>query len=390
MALTPFRWFALAAIGCMLLVTTLVSVVDDSMQASLRRRFQSAVADTAEGQLRDRAGALNQDAQNLALRYRVLYIMDSAARATARVPDTGAFRVFIANGYPPEQLAMIERRIRAAQNVRRGDAGRVDVFVVSDTAKHVRGVGRYLPQTEVRYQFPELAGGRCRVFIRTFNPADISIAFAGERAQYHILGPCGFYAAFGEPGPVVRQWLIGGGWQYTIEGSWTTAAVIPEIIEDESIFKGPAPATRLLAVGPATECMKGDLTMCERAAAMRAQTRWMGPLIGSGTYAVSLGRRRFFRGAVGSQAGELLSDAVRELGRERFKAFWTSADSVPAAYEKASGERWGAFIQRWMIAHYGEVHPGPRMSAYALITSTILVILALGATMLMSVRRTYV
>ena len=113
-------------------------------------------------------------------------------------------------------------------------------------------------------------------------------------------------------------------------------------------------------------------------------------VVGSGTYALSLGRSRYFSGGMGYQAGELLADAVREMGRDRFKAFWTSPDSVPAAYQKASGERWGAFIQRWMIDHYGEIHPGPRMSGFALVTSTILVLTALAVTMLLSVRRTYV
>jgi hypothetical protein len=390
MALTPFRWVALAVIGCMLMITALVSIVDESMQTSARRRYRSAVADTAEARLRDRAGGLNQQAQILAARYRLLYLMDSAVRATARVPDTGATRVFIADGYRPEVRSTIERSIRMGRSVRAGTSGRVDLYVVSDTPRAIRGITRYLPFTEVRYQFPERSGDRCRVFIRTFQVGDVPAAFSGEKSSQHILGPCGYYAAFGEPGPAVRQWLIAGGWQYAIEGSWTTAPVIPEIQEDPGIFKGPAPATRLIGVGSATECMKGDLDICERIAAMRVAPRWMGPQVGAGTYAISLGRPRYFRGAIGYQAGELLSDAVREMGRDKFKAFWTSPDSVPVAYEKASGERWGAFLQRWMVTHYGEIHPGPRMSAYAIITSTVLVIIALGATMLMSVRRTYV
>jgi hypothetical protein len=389
MALTPFRWIALAVIGCMLAVVALVSVADSSVRPRRGPRVSSA-ADTMEARLKERAGVLNQNSQNLAARYRLVYLVDSVMQATARVPDTGSFRVFIAKGYEPDLLAIIERGIRQGRDLRRGDAGKIDLFVISDTSKHIRGVLRYLPQTEVRYQFPERSGERCRVFIRTFHPGDIGEAFRTEKSAQHLLGPCGYYAAFGEPGPAIRQWLIAGGWQYAIEGSWTTASVIPEIREDPGIFKGPAPATRLLAVGSATECMKGDLNLCERIAAMRAASRWMGPQVGAGTYAISLGRTRYFRGAIGYQAGELLSDAVREMGREKFKAFWTSPDSVPVAYQKASGERWGAFIQRWMIAHYGELHPGPRMSTYALITSTILVLIALGGTMLMSVKRTYV
>lgn len=389
MALTPFRWIALAIIGCMLAIVSLVSMTDSSLRARRGPRISSA-ADTTEARLRDRAGALNQDVQNLAARYRLLFLMDSVMRATARVPDTGAMRVFISDGYRPDLRVIIERTIRQAQGLRGGNAGRVDLFVLSDTAKAIRGITRYRPQTEVRYQFPERAGDRCRVFIRTFDPNDVKQAFTAEKSPQQLLGPCGFFAAFGEPGPAVRQWLVAGGWQYAVDGSWTTAAVIPEWWQDRGIFKGPAPALQLIAVGGATECMKGDLEVCERIAAMRAVSRWMGPQVGAGSHALSLGRTRYYRGAIGVQAGELLSDAVREMGREKFKAFWTSSDSVSVAYEKASGERWGSFLQRWMIAHYGELHPGPRMSAYALATSTILVLIAVGATMLMSVRRTYV
>jgi hypothetical protein len=389
MALTPFRWVALAIIGCMLAVVGLVSLVDSSIRPRRGPRISSA-SDTTEARLRDRAGALNQDAQNLASRYRLVYLLDSATRAVARVPDTGMIRIFVADGYRPEVRATIDRSIRLARGMRGGDKGKVDLFVVSDTARSIRGITRYLPQTEVRYQFPTRAGDRCRVFIRTFQHGDVPGAFSSEKTAPQILGPCGFYAAFGEPGPAVRDWLVAGGWQYTLEGSWTTASIIPEIGEEQSIFKREAPALRYLNVETgATECIKGELATCERVAAIRAPRRWAGAPVGEGTYALSLGRTRYFRGAIGYQAGELLSDAVREMGRDRFMTFWTSPDSVPAAYQKASGERWGAFIHRWMIAHYGEIHPGPRMSSYALMTSAILVIIALGGTMLMSVRRTY-
>ena len=386
MALTPFRWVSLALIGCMLAVLALVSVAD--IDAGRAPRFPTS--DSAEARLREQAGALNQTAQRLAARYRVIYLMDSAARAVARVPDTGSLRVFIADGYRPETRTLFERRIAAAQGERDGRVGRVDVVVVSDTPRVVRGVTRYLGSPEVRYQFPERPNDRCRVFIRTFHPSNTRNSWEAERAPQHLLGPCGFYAAFGEPGPAIRQWITSVGWQYMIEGSWTNASSRIQLPEDERLFKGPDPATRLLNVeSGATECMKGNLDLCERMVTIRPPSRWRGPLVGAGTYAISLGQNRYYPGAIGYEAGELMSDAVRELGRERFKAFWASTEPVAVAYEKASGERWGAFLQRWMISHYGEIHPGPRMSAYALFTSTVLVILALGATMMMSVRRTY-
>jgi hypothetical protein len=390
MALTPFRWVALAAIGCMLGLLAVVSLVPDPTRQIFRGPAANAPLDTTDARLSEVAGGLNKISQNLAARYRVIFVMDSAQRVAARAPDTGVARVFLSSEYSPSMRAAIERTIRGALAARSGNAARVDVFVISDTAQLIRGVLRYSYGAEVRYEIPRSAGERCRVFVRTGHPSSSIQAFNSEKATQQLLGACGYFLAFGEPGPMVRQWLLGNGWQYAVEGSWTKASLIPALQEDPSIFKGPSRAIAMLNVnygGP--ECIKGKLAVCEKAVTTGAPRR-RALSVGGATYALSLGTRRFYDGALGYQAGELLADAVREVGRDRFKAFWTSSDSVPAAFEKATGERWGAFIRQWMIAHYGEIEPGPRMSPFATVTSTILVIIALGATMLMSVKRTYV
>jgi hypothetical protein len=388
LTLTPFRWIALAAIGCMLAIIAVVSAVpslpDPSLYADAR------IVDTTDKRLRDIAGGLTQQSQNMATRYRQLLLMDSVRRVASRLPDTGVVRVFIASEYTPSVRSSIDKTVRDARNIRRGDAGRIDLFVISDTLQVIRGVRRWTSYPSVRYELPGRQGDRCRVFVTTGEADYLANAFTSDRSSQQLLGPCGFYMAFGEPGALVRKWLIDGGWQYSLEGSWTVAPLPLDLGEDPGIFKGPSPALRLLNVeSGAAECIKGSLDKCEHAVAVVPSVRPIFRLPGV-TPPSSLGRRRYYAGLAGYHAGELLSDAVRELGRERFRTFWTSPDSVPAAFQKASGERWGAFIQRWMISHYGEVHPGPRMSAYALITSTILVIIALGATMLVSVRRTYV
>lgn len=395
MALTPFRWIAMAAIGCMLAIVGLVSVAESS-----GRRFDygpppRSITDTTELRLSEIAGGWNQAAQNLATRYQLLHVLDSARRSAMRSPDTGSVRLFVSDAFRPDVRLAIERTVLKAKNARSGGAGRVDLFIIHDAARSIRGVTTYAGPTEVRYALPERPGDRCRVYVRWFRGGgpDLADVMQGEKTAQQLLGPCGYYLAFGEPGPLVKQWLLeSGAWQYTVEGSWTTASVIPEVRQDSSIFKGGSPALFLLNVeggGPA--CIKGDLDACERLVVTRPTGRQFRQIrqVGGATGAFQLSRRRYYAGAIGSQAGELLADAVREMGRERYKAFWTSADSVPAAYEKASGERFGTFINRWMIAHYGEIHPGPRMTGYSLIVSTILVLLALGATMMISVRRTY-
>ncbi len=389
MALTPFRWVALAAIGCMLAIVSVVSVVPTSPYPPWYRDTPM-VTDSMEKALADRASGLNTQAQNLAIRYRQLFLIDSVRRVAARLPDTGVMRTFVADEYTPAIRSSIDKTVRDARNIRRGDVGRVDLFVISDTVHLIRGVRRWGAFPNVRYEIPQRAGDRCRVYVTTGDAEYLGNAFTAEKSAEQLLGPCGFYMAFGEPGPQIRKWLTDGGWQYTLEGSWTVAAFIPELQEDPGIFKGPAPATRFLNVeSGAAECIKGVLEKCEYALALSPRIIRSNVRLPGVTAPYSIGRRRYYAGLIGYQAGEFMSDAVRELGRERFKTFWTSSDSVPAAFQKASGERWGAFIQRWMITHYGEVHPGPRMSSYATITSAILVMLALGATMMMSIRRTY-
>lgn len=386
MALTPFRWLALAMIGCLLAINVLVNNAEKARRPSFQRK---APIDTVEAALRERAGGLNQQAQNLAARYRLRFLLDSVKRVAARSADTAKVRVFIDGGFVPGTRAVIDAAVRRARLARPGAAAGVDVFILGDTLRTIRGVTRYVFLPDVRYELPAQPGARCRVFVRTGHPANIVGAFASENAPQQIMGPCGFFASFGEPGPHVRQWLLDGGWQFTVEGAWTGEHVSLQIRDDSRIFKGPSPAIDQLALnsnGPV--CLKGSLDACERAAVTIDPRRRAAQVDGT-TAAFQLGWRRFFAGGVGSRAGELLSDAVRDLGRERFRAFWSSTDSVPAAFERASGERWGSFIRRWMEDHYGAIEPGPRMSPFAIVVSAILVIAALAATILMSVRRQY-
>jgi hypothetical protein len=385
MALTPFRWIAMAAIGCMLAVVMLVNAAEKNGRPIYQRKRP---IDTAEARLREVAGNLNIQAQNLASRYRLLFLLDSARKVASRSADSGALRVFVADGFDPATRALIERAITRARAERPGSAARVDVIVIMDTLRTVRGVTRYTFSPDIRYEIPSEPGKRCRAIVRTGHPSNVRNAFTSGTAAQQLLGPCGFFAAFGEPGPRVREWLIGGGWQYTVDGSWTVAPVIELPRQDGSIFKGPSPALGFLALGSGTDCIKGALDACERSVVGMGTRR--GPFsIGGATPSYQLGTRRFYAGGIGYRASELLSDAVRDLGKDRFKAFWTSADSVPVAFEKASGRRWGAFIQGWMSTHYGAIEPGPRLSGFGLLTGTLLIAAALGATMLMSAKRQY-
>jgi hypothetical protein len=392
MALTPFRWISLALMGCMLAIIALTSIADK--QPQYRRQDRYNAGDTTAARLRDVSSRLSQETSTLAARYRVLLVMDSVKRVAARLPDTGTYRVFISDSYDADLRSVMEKVTRDARSGRSGNAGRVDVFVINDTSRSVRGVSRMLSTTEVRYEMPTVPGTRCHVYVRTgTNRAFIRRVLMYEITSQQLLGPCAYFAAFGEPGPLVRQWMDSVGWLYSLEGSWTVAPVIADRRDDDDgIFKGPSPAIGALNVlAGGSQCIKGDLDVCERAIGMttpftsRARMRLAG-----GTYSQALGYRRFSNAGLGMLAGEFLADATRELGRDRFKAFWTSPDSVNVAFQKVTGQRWGAFVRQWMISRYGAIDAGPRLSGFAIGVSTLLVIVALVATMRISQTRQYV
>ena len=394
MALTPFRWIALAAIGCMFVFFSLVELrTRDEPEYTLRSTNGSE--DPVEAALESKVSAAQQGAEYLARNYRLLQIIDSVQRIVSRAPDTGSLRVFIDGTYPPRFRGLMEAMIRRARVLKPGTSVGIDVIAVQDAATGVRGVWRFpISQIEVRYELPSRAGQRCRVYLRSGPPtASMERELRGQAAAEQVLGPCAFYSAFGEPGPRVREWLVAGGWGYTTEGSWTSTPESRQYFggyyEPGDLFRGTPRALSYLGIeagGPA--CMVGDLSECERVAQIIKQTRRMKP-VGPYTAGLSLGRYRYFPMGLGTFAGELLSDMVSDIGRERFKAFWTSPDSVPKAYATAAGKSWGQAVREWLISKYGRIERGPRVTSYALLMSLVLVVGALGLVMRTSTTRRF-
>jgi hypothetical protein len=391
MALTPFRWLALAALGCMFVFFSLVEL-REARELPLTVRGGN-VFDSTEERLRSKVTGAQQAAQYLAERYRILQITDSVKRVASRSKETDGMRVFIDAAFPATEQSLLRSMIDRAARAKLGASGvGVDVFAVTDLATSVRGVGRYpLTWMEVRYEIPRTPGDRCRVYVRSGQPsAETERELRSQSAPEQLLGPCAFFAAFGQPGPKIREWLLAGGWAYATDGSWTgTPQNGWQNRRRMEIFKGPAPALYYLRVeSKAPACIVGDLAACEAIATVggtRSRTR----PVGSYTAGLTLGRYRYFPSAMGQFGGEFLADVVGATGRERFKAFWTSPDSVPQAYAAASGKSWGQEIREWMIAKYGEIEAGPRVTGYALLMSALLVGLAMAVVFRSSLTRRY-
>jgi len=77
------------------------------------------------------------------------------------------------------------------------------------------------------------------------------------------------------------------------------------------------------------------------------------------------------RTGLGPRETLLLADMRRDLGAERFAAFWRSELAPEAAYESIAGEPLAAFLHRWTRERYiddgAPTAPAPRSVALALV-----------------------
>ena len=193
MALTPFRWIALAAIGCMFVFLSLVEKRVHEPDYTIRPT--NGTEDSIEAALQSKVAAAQQSAEYLARNYRLLQIVDSVKRVTSRAPDTGSLRGFIDGTYPPRFRAIMESMIRRARELKPGTSVGIDLFAVQDAATSIRGVARYpMTQLEVRYELPAKAGQRCRVYLRSGPPTPgMEREMRGQAAAEQLLGPGALY-----------------------------------------------------------------------------------------------------------------------------------------------------------------------------------------------------
>jgi hypothetical protein len=405
MALTPLRWIGMAIVGCLLMLVLVLELVSPAAERRVER-FSPVVnaragvlpVDTVEARLAGVTSYWNTQAFLLAGRYRILQILDSAKRVMGASRDTGAVRVFVDRGITPPLRVGIDgtmNRVKAAIASEPPKAG-VDVFFAYDTARFERGVARTMIYgVETRYELPSGPGQRCLVYARlgNMNPDALLRDLRTQAAADQFLGPCAFYAAFGEPGPHIRDWLMAGAWRFTVDGSWTveTWRSSRSSGRETEIFTSISPVLGWLRPqSGAVQCVKGNLELCDAAAHLFPEVRPGARAVGAATIGLRVGSpTRWLPSGLGPRGADFLADAVRTLGRERFQAFWTSPDSLPVAFEKATGQPWGEWINGWMTEKYGTIRSGPGVSPYTFGTATLIVILSVMITLRFAVQRQY-
>jgi hypothetical protein len=198
------------------------------------------------------------------------------------------------------------------------------------------------------------------------------------------LGPCAFLAAYGMPGRPVRNWLGARGFDLALTPSWGDSVstgrrrASSSVLGDGSrwwwdyIYHQAFPAVACLAqrvAGCREAVLEGAGDESERSAVvMTSRHFWQ--------------RQRLIGGT------SYLSDVAREVGRDRFLAFWNSSLPVDTALARALrrpvGE-WTAFWQQRLLPR--QLRLGPSAPASASLLAAFLAAIAVATVTLTARQR---
>ena len=388
MALTPLRWGAIVAAGMLLIVAMSLTLPEPRLPAPdrLERMRLMENAATASGR-----------AQTFALQFRVARLSDSLRAAVPRSADRGIRVMHAANVAPPVRAA-VEAAVARAQSAIGAPVAGIDVVTVVDTMP-VRGYRMASEGIYPFYMLPDTPAQRCVAVLplgRRWNDSRIR-ELSTDAVADRLLGPCAFHAAFGVPGPAVHRWLRARGATLALGGSWVRPPGRMQTPPTTNAFTRHWFNVALEFFSySGLRCALGETAECERSimTATDDPSPWARPrpmVVGSSVspnYSLMQTWRR--RGAdFGDRETGILAGMVRSLGREKFAAFWTSADSVPLAFEKASGQPLGAWVSIWANEQIEPLERGPTIPPVVLLETILLVTLCLAMILMIGRRREF-
>ena len=381
MALNSTRWLMMAALGCSLLATGLVTyrtrVVDrviDSAEVLHLRRIQRRTMEAAQG-LRSRARA------------------DSVI---ATLPVSSA-RDFVSPSVVVDPLLPQTHRLIAERTVERQwrrlhiDSAivPVTVAVVLDTAVVPAGSPNsrrgeiafdYALATREGTAVPE----RCVVIIavqmhqiaRPSGHRTLAARMDPARNGEAVLGPCAFQARFGVAGAEIDAWLRARSYDLAFGPSWEEperdgAPRIPRELEGYSPAEVWAMVQRHLSPD-AQACAAGAVDRCDASLRVPEGMRQL-PRGGLVT-------RRQWDQQWSGLTPRYLSDLVTRIGPDRFARFWRSDLAPDAALRAAAGMPVSVWTNQWAMSLVGEARTGPGLTQRELLGAALLAAICLAIT----------
>ncbi len=416
MALTFRRWLTIFVLACAAIVVWQAPVRSGGApieqyanQYGFGRQFgwPSAAA---------RLGAAN-------LRLRLLELRDSAlGPAAVRAARPGLTLAFDRRIPDPIRQSVQAAMTGTWARYAAGTKYPVLVAVVVDTVKTMGGIPMANTNVNEAYTFlPDSAAPACRVLVRVGYPlwrADsarphswrnqVARILTLQSTGREVLGPCALYATFGQPGPQVARWLANTQWLAAGDVDWSRPSpIVKNSLSWTDVTQGGLLARLAGGDGPTWEardiltvggvgCVAGNASRCAAAVqapiALSKDTRAWNTNVIDAENLHGYGRWYWYwvwnrDGSLGPAESWLLSDMVRDLGRERFQTFWTSAAPADSAFARATGEPFGAWLQRWAWREYGRDQLGPWLPVWARWAGLLVVAAGLGVAMVFARER---
>jgi hypothetical protein len=388
MALTPSRWIAIAVTGFLLAPVVILDGVETPEWRRSKRDQLTGRLSVAETQLRRAADQL-----------RVLQLRDSILPIASR---TSAPPFAVDGAFDRDSRALIDSVIVAARS-ERAMAARIpaNVFFVLDTVTEVRGQTRHTSARgalAIDYVLPSDSAQRCVVIARVRMPAIERLFQAELRSSIsheRLLGPCAFLEHFGVPGKSIRSWLDVRGWHFAQRGAWEEPPAPWLDGSPDSAYRARidlefvmSSSGRGCAGGKDPACL--DALLSRSADGRQSRMTLSAAVLSPGYY------NPFVHGdnawltrswALGSREWTLLSDMVRSMGPERFERFWSSELPPEQAFQAAAGTSLAGWTRAWIETTYHPQATGPALPAGATGFAALMLIAALGLTIVAARRR---
>jgi hypothetical protein len=397
MALTIRRWVAALVLACAAIAVWQIPSRFGRRRADVAARIHTGGYGWPDASTR--LGMAN-------LRLRVLELRDSALNTAHTSGVHSPFTVLTAESLPEST----RRTITAAltQGWARYDAGTrypVVVAVIRDTTRENEGLPMANSQWVEAYTFPpDSVTPVCRVLIRATyrqqsglrRPAEqvITQTLEQQSTQRSFLGPCALYTTFGMPGSGIAQWLSETDWSEAQDLDWSRPSPIWKDNFGWAVFTEGGFAAEFLNFSSsawrardflsdgAIACLAGRTDQCPNGLEWGLYTGkddqpWYARVVDA--RAINSYRWRLWgRGAgFGPAQSWLISDMVRDLGRDRFAAFWASPAGPDSAFARAAGVPLAAWIGHWAQRAYGPDVLGPWIPARTWLAGLVVVLAGL-------------
>jgi hypothetical protein len=393
MALTFARWVALALVGMAMMAAII-----------LRERPRVPYVASEREVLTSRRNRALMQAQIAADELRQRQLMDSVSRLGA-LRDATAGGILIDASLPPGLRTAVDSALaNVAMRRPTNPLTRSQVVVVADRNRGVAssiGVIGYPGAIAFNYVLPDPGSAEPCVVIARVRTIDVVEQMPRRRmaelssttTSDRLLGPCAFYEAFGQPGTHVDTWLRSRGWSFGQRSNFGTsmgAWIAPEW--DRRDFK-----LHDLVSDQGMGCAVGDDAMCLRALT-EPETDWQrriarGAWVTTARFNPFTQSYAYHRGAefdFGPREWTLLADMARDVGPDRFTAFWQSQLPLPEAFAGATGTSLAQWTREWIIGTYGQPTRGPLVTRTSIAFAMLLVLSAVGASSVVARRRVLV